>query len=250
MQSTRRNRRWPRLVLNDDGSNFLAMRDNQTPADLRAYLARYAGTQVDLVAYCVTFGGGICYYDSDVGERLGTGYEVSHRLTAHRMGRNLRLIREGNADYLSLTFAILREHGLPVLASFRMNDAHMSSDPTGHCAGRAGHRPRRARARLTRVPMRGRSPASRQVRTPHQVGARNGQRSLPVQSERTGCDGKHARVVVLAARPRPTNPFDPARTVFTVRGPPGQRHAPEGDEHTDHRRARGRTELGRQHSAL
>ena len=47
----------PRLIYNDDGFNFLASGDDLSLKDLRAYLSRLSGTQVDLVAYCVAEGG-------------------------------------------------------------------------------------------------------------------------------------------------------------------------------------------------
>lgn len=126
----------PRLILNDDASNFIYSRDNLTAADLRAYLARYAGTQVDTVAYCVAFGGGLCFYNSEIAERLGTGFLVSDKFKTHRVADNLRRLADEAGDYIGLVFATLKQLGLPALASFRMNDAHMSSDPTGYMAGR------------------------------------------------------------------------------------------------------------------
>ena len=126
----------PRLILNDDSSNFLTMQDDQTVENLRTYLARYAGTHVGMVCYCAAFGGGICYYDTEIGERFGSGYDISHRLGAHRVSRNMRRLRDGDSDYLGLVFRFLAELDLPAVASFRMNDCHMSSAPTGHCSGR------------------------------------------------------------------------------------------------------------------
>jgi len=46
----------PRLIFNDEGSNFLHSWDGVTPDDLRAYRRRREGTQVDMVAYCAACG--------------------------------------------------------------------------------------------------------------------------------------------------------------------------------------------------
>ena len=126
----------PRLVLNDDASNFIFTRDNVTADDLRAYLSRYADTQVELVAYCVAFGGGLCHYNTDIAERLGTGFLVSDNVQAHRVASNLDRLTEQAGDYIGLVFRTLKELGLPAVASLRMNDCHMSSNPTGFVAGR------------------------------------------------------------------------------------------------------------------
>ncbi len=125
-----------RLIFNDDASNFLYRGDNLGADDLRRYLARLDETHVDLVAYCVAFGGYVCYYESEVAEPVGTGFGYSDRVKQLRWTRNRRRLREEAGDYVGLAFHILREMGLPAVASIRMNDAHMSSDPAGPVAGR------------------------------------------------------------------------------------------------------------------
>ena len=52
-----------------------------------------------------------------------------------RIVRNRERLRDEAGDYVGAVFSILREMRLPVVASIRMNDAHMSSDPTGPLAG-------------------------------------------------------------------------------------------------------------------
>lgn len=126
----------PRLIFNDDGSNFLYSWDDLGPGDLQAYLRRLAGTQVDLVAYCVAFGGYVAYYDSAIADPLGTGFAVGTDVKARRAARNRRRLEADGTDYLGLVFSTLAEMGLPSLASLRLNDAHMSSDPVGPVAGR------------------------------------------------------------------------------------------------------------------
>lgn len=125
----------PRLIYNDDGSNFLYSWDDLTLADLRAYLERLRGTQVDMVAFCVAFGGYVAYYDSQVAEGLGTGFTWGADVRVTRAARNLRQL-DAAGGYLATTFGLLAEMGIPALASIRMNDAHMSGDPVGPCAGR------------------------------------------------------------------------------------------------------------------
>ncbi|MBT4814424.1 MAG: hypothetical protein HON70_01930, partial [Lentisphaerae bacterium] len=126
----------PRLILNDDASNFLYAWDDLGAADLRSYLAGLQDTQVDMVAYCVAFGGYVCYYESDVAEPIGSGFGVCDRVKQKRWAHNRRRLRDETGDYIGFVFATLREMGIPALASLRMNDAHMSSDPTGPVAGR------------------------------------------------------------------------------------------------------------------
>ena len=126
----------PRVIFNDDGSNFLYAWDDLGADDLRAYLARLEGTQVDMVAYCVAFGGYVCYYESEVAEPVGSGFGLSDRVKQRRWAHNRARLRREAGDYIGCVFATLREMGIPALASFRMNDAHMSSDPTGPVAGR------------------------------------------------------------------------------------------------------------------
>ena len=126
----------PRLIYNDDGSNFLYAWDDLGADDLRAYLGRLAGTQVDMVVYCVAFGGYVCYYDSDVAEPLGSGFGFSDRVKQRRWNHNRARLRREAGDYITCVFATLADMGIPALASIRMNDAHMSSDPTGPVAGR------------------------------------------------------------------------------------------------------------------
>ena len=126
----------PRLIFNDDGSNFLYSWDDVTADDLRAYLRRLEGTQVDMVAYCVAFGGYVTYYNSQVAERLGSGFGVTDKVKQARVADNLRRLDDEAGGYITCVFETLREMGLPVVASIRMNDAHMSSDPTGMVAGR------------------------------------------------------------------------------------------------------------------
>ena len=126
----------PRLIFNDDGSNFLYSWDNLCGDDVRTYLQRLAGTQVDMVAYCVAFGGYVTYYNSRVAERIGSGFGLTDKVKSARVVDNLRRLDDEPGGYIGCVFETLREMGLPVVASFRMNDAHMSSDPVGTVAGR------------------------------------------------------------------------------------------------------------------
>lgn len=125
-----------RLILNDDGSNFLYAWDDLGAEDLRAYLSRLRDTHVDMVAYCVAFGGWLTYYDSAIAEPLGTGFSLTHDVRQKRFFHNRERLRREVGDYIGFVFSTLREMGIPAVASFRMNDAHMSSDPTGPVAGR------------------------------------------------------------------------------------------------------------------
>lgn len=128
--------RRPRIIFNDDGSNFLYSWDELGAEDLRKYLMRLEGTHVDMVAYCVAFGGYVCYYESDVAEPIGSGFGYCDRVKQKRWASNRQRLRDEVGDYIGFVFEVLREMGIPALASLRMNDAHMSSDPVGPVAGR------------------------------------------------------------------------------------------------------------------
>ena len=61
----------PKLIVNDDASTFLLSGDDLTKDDLRMYLeTKHLGTRVDLLTYCVSFGGGLCYYDTPTFKRF------------------------------------------------------------------------------------------------------------------------------------------------------------------------------------
>jgi hypothetical protein len=127
----------PRLIYNDDGFNFLMSGDDLTVKDLRAYLSRLHGTHVDLVAYCIAEGGYVTLYESKIADPLGTGFQTwdQARLKLRRVAHNRQRLRGEVGDYIGAVFSILRELKLPVVASIRMNDAHMGGDPTGPLAG-------------------------------------------------------------------------------------------------------------------
>jgi len=125
----------PRIIYNDDGFNFLTLGDDLSVKDLRAYLSRLRGTQVDLVAYCVAEGGYVTLYESEIGDPLGAGFSTWSNVKLRRIAHNRERLRAEAGDYVAAVFSILREMKLPVVASIRMNDAHMSSDPKGPLAG-------------------------------------------------------------------------------------------------------------------
>ena len=126
----------PRIIYNDDGSNFLYAWDDLGAEDLKTYLSRLKGSQIDLVATCVAFGGFVTYYESEIAEAVGTGFALTDRVKQRRWVHNRNRLRDEVGDYIGFFFETLRELGIPAVASFRMNDAHMSSDPVGPVAGR------------------------------------------------------------------------------------------------------------------
>jgi len=124
------------VILNDDGFNFLVGGDDLGVEDLHAYLHRLRDTHVDMVAYVAAEGGWLTLYDSEVGEPLGTGFAITDKVRPRRFWHNLQRLKREAGDYLGEVFSTLQALGIRAVASFRMNDAHMSSDPTGYCAGR------------------------------------------------------------------------------------------------------------------
>ena len=129
--------RRPRIILNDDATTFLHAWDELGVEDLRAYLGRLRNTQVDMVVYDVAAGWFVTYYESKVGEPLGSGLDLSGQTVGtKRMCRNRERFRRETGDYIGSVFTILREMRLPALASVRMNDCHMTTDPNDCLAGR------------------------------------------------------------------------------------------------------------------
>jgi hypothetical protein len=123
-----------KLVLNDDGHVFLFLSDDLGKADLRRYLQSYCRKGVGTVAYCV----GDMSWPTLYPTRVGVHY------SALRPGDDFRRSRlyknAGNLDsepggYFGATFRILRELGKTVLASFRMNDAHLTSIENAYASG-------------------------------------------------------------------------------------------------------------------
>ena len=92
---------------------------------------------MDLVAYAVAEGGYVTLYESQIADPMGAGVQTwdPARLKLRRIAHNRQRLRAEAGDYIGAVFSILREIGLPVVASIRMNDAHMSGDPTGPLAG-------------------------------------------------------------------------------------------------------------------
>jgi hypothetical protein len=88
-----------------------------------------------LVAYCVAEGGYVTLYESEIGDPLGSGFSTWSNVKLRRIAHNRERLRAEAGDYVAAVFSILREMKLPVVASIRMNDAHMSGDPKGPLAG-------------------------------------------------------------------------------------------------------------------
>jgi len=119
-----------KLVLNDDGYVFPNLNDDLGKADLRRYLQSYCRPGVDVVAYCVGDMSWPTLYPSRVGvpyNVLGAGDD--RRL---RIYQNVDNFAGEPGGYFGTVFAILRELGKQVLASFRMNDAHFTSLDNPH----------------------------------------------------------------------------------------------------------------------
>ena len=120
-----------KLVLNDDGHVFLYLNDDLGKAELRRYLESYCRPGVDTVAYCVGDMSWPTLYPTRVGvyyRALGAGGEFGRS----RMYKNVDRLASEPGGYFGAAFAILRELGKKILASFRMNDAHFTSLDNPH----------------------------------------------------------------------------------------------------------------------
>ena len=115
-----------KLVLKDDGHVFLYLNDDLDKADLRRYLQSYCRAGVDTVAYCVGDMSWPTLYPTRVGVHYGA-LRAGADLGRSRMYKNVDNFASEPGGYFGAVFAILRELGKKVLASFRMNDAHFTS---------------------------------------------------------------------------------------------------------------------------
>ena len=115
-----------RLVLNDDGHVFLTFSDGLGKAELRRYLESYCRPGLGTVAYCV----GDMSWPTLYPTRIGVHYsslDPGGDLRRSRFHKNVGHFASEPGGYFGAAFAILRELGKKVLASFRMNDAHFTS---------------------------------------------------------------------------------------------------------------------------
>jgi hypothetical protein len=115
-----------KLVLNDDGHVFLHLNDDLHKADLRRYLESYCRPGLGTVAYCVGDMSWPTLYPTRVGvhySAVGAGGEFGRS----RAYKNVGNFASEPGGYCGAAFAILRELGKKVMASFRMNDAHFTS---------------------------------------------------------------------------------------------------------------------------
>jgi len=115
------------LVLNDDGHVFLNLSDDLHEDDLRRYLRSYCRAGVDTVAYCVGDMSWPTLYPTQVGKQRASTPADADDLRKVRTSRNIANLAKEPGGYFGATFAILRELGKKVLASFHMNDAHFTS---------------------------------------------------------------------------------------------------------------------------
>jgi hypothetical protein len=114
-----------KLVLNDDGHVFLYLSDDLHKADLRRYLQSYCRAGLGTVAYCVGDMSFPTFYPTRVGVHYST-MSAAGDLKRLRVYKNVDNFASEPGGYFGATFAILRELGKKVLASFRMNDAHFT----------------------------------------------------------------------------------------------------------------------------
>ena len=115
------------LVLNDDGHVFLNLSDDLHKDDLRRYLQSYCRSGVDTVAYCVGDMAWPTLYPTRVGKQRTSTPAANDDVRKVRAVQNVANFAKEPGGYFGATFAILRELGKKVLASFRMNDAHFTS---------------------------------------------------------------------------------------------------------------------------
>ncbi len=76
------------------------------------------------------------YDESEIAEPVGTGFALTDHVKQRRWVYNRNRPRNEARDYIGFFFDTGRDLGIPAVASLRMNDAHMSSDPVGPVAGR------------------------------------------------------------------------------------------------------------------
>ena len=111
------------LIFNDDGYNFLCTNDDLHKEDLRRYIESYCRGGVGAVAYYVGSMSLATFYPT----RVGTHYSAARTGEMARVYRNLDNFASEPGGYFGTAFRIIRGTGKKALASFRMNDVHVTS---------------------------------------------------------------------------------------------------------------------------
>ena len=116
------------LVVNDDGHVFPFLNDNLTKEDLQLYIRSYCRQGVGAVAYCVGDMTWPAFYPTQIGVRR-SDVDYGGNFKAVRASRNIESFDSEEGGYFGTAFRIIRGLGKKVIASFRMNDAHLTSAP-------------------------------------------------------------------------------------------------------------------------
>ena len=126
-QTTRLEPAIGRLMLNDDGHVFLNLSDDLQESDLWRYLESYCRSGVSTVSYCVGDMSWPTLYPSRVGQQRTSTVAGGDNLCQGRAYQNVKNLAAQPGGYFGAVFAILHELDKKVLASFRMNDTHLTS---------------------------------------------------------------------------------------------------------------------------
>ena len=121
------------LVVNDDGYVFLFFNDNLRKEDLRRHLQSYCREGVGAVAYCVGDMSWPTFYPTQVGVPWSAVRgDAKSNLKMSRSYRNVENFASESGGYFGTVFDIIHGFGKKAVASFRMNDAHFTTDLSAH----------------------------------------------------------------------------------------------------------------------
>ena len=125
-------RRKPRIIYNDDTCSLRFLKPPHTEKKLRAAMNYLRDTQVDCLCWCL-YAGDIAYsWPSKVCETYYDNCARAHVPNKFRTSTNLMLsLHQKGIDYLPLLIDWSRKSGIQFFGSFRMNDSHQKSMPTG-----------------------------------------------------------------------------------------------------------------------
>jgi hypothetical protein len=127
MESSRRRTGLPsNLVVNDDGENFLKTTDDLTVVDLKRYLADLCRGGVGAIAYNAGDMSSPTFYPTTVGMHYSKVRDNQPPMF-RRIFSNLDKLAAEPEGYFGTVFRIVQSQGKKALASFRMNDAHMTA---------------------------------------------------------------------------------------------------------------------------
>lgn len=124
----------PRIIYNDDTGVFRSINPPHTSKMILRAVDYLEGSQVDCVCWCFSTGNSALSYYSNVLENTFDNQEKDIGFSSNNTSNDKNLIlslHKQNIDYLPELIDLYHKAGISFCASFRMNDAHHKSRPSG-----------------------------------------------------------------------------------------------------------------------